>query len=363
MGNMGKISILHIFFLGMTVIGLKNHVTILPPILETAKRDSWMAVVFAAIIIYPWLLWIIYIQKNSKQKPIKILIQEKFGKLGSKIILYSIVVFLYFIAAFSLRETVLWISTTFLINTPEIILMFMYILLCFSLVSTNILTIVIVNTLVLAFVLMFGFYVAIVNIQVKEYELLLPMLEHGFLPILEASIYPASGFIEIFLLLFLQHHFKEHIKWHHIAMIIIIFAGLTFGPLIGAVIEFGPVEAANQQYPAYEEWALVTIGRFIEHMDFLSVYQWMTGSFIRVSFLLFIACDILNLTEKRKNIWTYMMPPFLFLNLILAVFNDKIFIFFTYHQFLVMSLIFIFILSIIMIIASKPPKNNNQSAK
>lgn len=48
---MGKISLLHVVFLVMTFIGLKNHVTILPPILETAKRDGWASVILAAFVI------------------------------------------------------------------------------------------------------------------------------------------------------------------------------------------------------------------------------------------------------------------------------------------------------------------------
>ena len=47
-----------------------------------------------------------------------------------------------------------------------------------------------------------------------------------------------------------------------------ILVGLTLGPLIGAITEFGPNEATKQRYPAYEEWGLVTIGRYIEHLDF-----------------------------------------------------------------------------------------------
>lgn len=359
MGNIGKISILHVIFLCMTAIGLKSHVTILPPILETAKRDAWMSVLIASILIFPWLLWIIYIQNKSKQKPIKDWLPEKLGNVGAKIVLYTTVLFLYIQAAFTLRETILWVSATFLIETPDVILTIIYIILCFSLVSTNMLTIVIVNTLVLAFVIIFGFYVAIVNIQVKDYDLLFPLLEHGMDPVLKAVVYPASAFIEFYLLLFLQHHLKERLKWQHIAWVMFIFTGLTLGPLVGAIIEFGPTEAANQRYPAYEEWDLATIGRFIEHMDFLSVYQWLTGAFIRIGVILYVACDILNLTEKRKHIWKYMMPPFLFLNLILLIFNDNIFLFVNYHQFLIMTFLFIFILSIILIIASKIPNREN----
>lgn len=68
MGTLGKISILHVIFLVMTVIGLKNHVTILPPILETVKRDGWASVILAATFILLWLFIIIYIQTLTSHK-------------------------------------------------------------------------------------------------------------------------------------------------------------------------------------------------------------------------------------------------------------------------------------------------------
>ena len=95
MNNTFKISILHVIFICLTSIGLKNHVTILSPILETAKRDGWISVILTSITLFPWLLWILYIQKKSQLKPIKVWLAEKLGQKTSKIILYIFIIFLY----------------------------------------------------------------------------------------------------------------------------------------------------------------------------------------------------------------------------------------------------------------------------
>lgn len=366
MGKLGQISILHVIFLVMTVIGLKNHVTILPPILETAKRDGWASVILAAIFILLWLFIIIFIQNISNQQPIKHWLEEKIGKVGSIIILYSTVLFILFLAAFSMRETILWISTTFLVETPMLLLVVIYIILCLLLASTNILTIVIVNAFVLFFVVIFGFFVAFANLQVKDYSYLFPFFENGLTPVIKGAVYPASGFIELCLLLFLQHHFKQKLKWYHLAIMVFILLGLTMGPLIGAITAFGPEEAAKQRYPAYEEWGLVTIGRFIEHMDFLSIYQWLTGTFIRVGLLLFIAADILNITGKRKKIWTYLAPPFFIINLSLFLIDDSTFLDLNTHGFLISTLLFFLTLSIVLATVAlfsrtQKKKNSNQT--
>ena len=159
----------------------------------------------------------------------------------------------------------------------------------------------IVNTFVLAFVIVFGFFVAFANIQFKDYSLLRPVLEHGFNPIFKGMMYPMSGFIEVISLLFLQQKIHDKLSFKAIAINLIILFWLTVGPLIGAIIEFGPIEATRLRFPAYEEWGLVTIGRFIEHVDFLVIYQWITGAFIRVAFLLFLSIEVLAIKDKRKK--------------------------------------------------------------
>ncbi|WP_225230264.1 GerAB/ArcD/ProY family transporter [Ureibacillus galli] len=256
---------------------------------------------------------------------------------------------------------------TFLPETPQFFLLTIYIILCFLLVSKNILTIVIVNAFVLFFVVVFGFFVAFTNLQVKDYSYLLPIFENGLLPITKSIVFPASGFIELFLLLFLQHYFKEKMKWYHLAIMLFILMGLTLGPLMGAITIFGPEEAAKQRYPAFEEWGLVSIGAFITHMDFLSIYQWLTGTFIRVGLLLFIAADILNITGESKKIWSYLMPPFFIVNLILYLLDDNLFFKLNTHDFLIITFVFFFLLSLIVgavaLFSGSQKKNKVQSPK
>ena len=55
-------------------------------------------------------------------------------------------------------------SSTFLENTPIPLLILLYIIVCFLLISTNIQTIVSVNTIILFFVIIFGFYASILRI-------------------------------------------------------------------------------------------------------------------------------------------------------------------------------------------------------
>ncbi|MEB2299469.1 endospore germination permease [Lysinibacillus xylanilyticus] len=363
MKGVGSISILHVVFLSMTVIGLKNHVTIIPPILDVVGRDGWASVLLASVIIFFWLFLLVYIQKKTNQEPIRDWLEGKIGKIGSTIVIYLIVIYLLILAAFTMVETLQWINSTFLPQTPAFILLLIYTILCILLVTTSLQTIVILNVFVLFGVVVFGFFVAFTNLQVKDYELLRPFFEHGFQPVIKGMIYPASGFIELLTLLFLQHQFKDRIRWYHFGIMLFILMGLTLGPLMGAIAEFGPTEAAKQRYPAYEEWGLVSIGRYIEHLDFFSIYQWLTGTFIRVSFFLYVIADLLKMTGDPKQIWKMIAPPFFLLCLPLIILNENIFLKVKGNYILSVTLIFFFLLSIFFVLVAFLSKKSSKKGK
>ena len=67
MNKAGSISVLHVIFLSMTVIGLKNHVTIIPSLLTGAGRDAWISILIATVAIFPWVFLLLYIHKKSNQ--------------------------------------------------------------------------------------------------------------------------------------------------------------------------------------------------------------------------------------------------------------------------------------------------------
>lgn len=352
MKNSGSISVLHVVFLSMTMIGLKNHVTIIPSLLSGAGRDAWMSILLSAIAIFPWLFLLLYIHKKSNQAPIIDWLKMKVGKVVANIFLYVTVIFLLILAAFTMAETLQWMIAAFLPTTPMLPMLIIFTILCIHLVSTDIQTIVMVNALVLFWVVIFGFFIAITNIQVKNYELLQPFLEHGFQPVLKTAVFPASGFVELLLFLFIQHKVKKPFRWYHFVVMLFILMGLTMGPTIGAITEFGPIEAAKLRYPAYEEWGIGSIGKYIDHFDFLSIYQWLTGAFIRVGLILFIVADLLKMTGKKKRIWKILAPVFFVICLPLALMSDRVFLFIKGDPLLIITFCFLFSLSLFLVIVA-----------
>ncbi|MER1987128.1 MAG: endospore germination permease [Solibacillus sp.] len=359
---MNKISILHLLLLAMTFIGLKNHVTILPALLENGGRDSWLAVILGAVVMIPWIFLLLFIHKQSKGEHIRNWLERRIGKRLTAILFFVTAAYLLLLAAVTMRETLQWFNISFLPDTPPIVLLVIFSILCMTLATMNILTITMVNSIVLFGVLVLGFFVAIVNIPIKDHTLLKPFLEHGMSPVVSSMVYAMSGYIELTLLLFLQHYIKKPLRSYHLLLILAVLAGLTLGPLIGAITEFGPKEAAELRYPAYEEWTLATIGQYFEHMDFFSAYQWLTGAFIRVGILLFIIVEMYKWTEQKKRIWTNLAMPFFVLCCILFFVNEEQFLIFDSGWFLIMTACFFGLLSVILFIAVLKKEKPRQGA-
>lgn len=347
MGKTVKVSILHLILLCMTVIGLKNHVSILPPMLEIGGRDSWLSVILAFVITLPWLILLVVITKAMNGRPLLTVLEEKNGPAVTRIIQSIVGSLIMLLAAFTLVEMLQWVHTTFLPTTPIPALFAVYFILCVALATQGLQTIVIANVIVLFITIILGFFIAFVNMKVKDYSLLLPILENGIDPVLMAVIFPMSGFMELLLLIFIQHHIKSRIQFKHFALMLFLLMGLTLGPLIGAIVEFGPDEAAKQRYPAFEEWALASIGEYINHMDFFSIYQWMTGAFVRIGFYLYLATEVFGLAAKPKKIWTYIAPPFAFICLILMLFDEQTYLDINSYHILIFSMILLTILGFV----------------
>ena len=352
MKKSNSISVLHVIFLSMTLIGMKAHVTIIPPLIQVGGRDGWVSVILATLVMLPWGFLLLYIHKKTNQEPINSWLKEKIGKVNSSIFLFIIITILLMLAAMTMRETIQFVTNTFLTETPFIFLLIIFVILCVMLASSGIQTIVIVNVIVLFGVVVFGFFAAFTNLQVKDHSLLLPFFEDGLSPVLKGMIFPASAYVELIFFIFIQHKVKNQVRFSHFAIMLFILMFLTLGPFIGAIAEFGHEEAAKQRYPAYEEWGLVTIGRYFEHVDFLSIYQWLSGTFIRIGFMLFIVIDLLNMSGKRKKIWMWIAPSFMLISLSLNFINDSTFEKIEKDYLLPITFILIFIISLFLVIVA-----------
>lgn len=310
-----KITILQMCMLMIMSVGLVNHVTIIPILLDAANKDTWISIIFAIPLCALWVFIPYFIVKKSNQT--NFLEWLKTNRLSWFKPLF-ITLFAAYLSAnifITIREVITWTKITYLPQTPLFVTRLTLLILCVYAAARGIKAIAIAAGILMPFVWLLGFFVMSSNFQVKRYSLLFPLFTTGSGPIMQCMTYVSASLMELILVVLLQHHLKKSLKWWHLPLLLCIIGWLTLGPTMGAIAAFG-YEATKLKYPAYEQWRLVQLGAFVSHVDFLSIYQWISGAFIRISLSMFLLVDLFRpQSSKARNI-SYVLIGFAFLFLL-----------------------------------------------
>ncbi|GIO65975.1 endospore germination permease [Paenibacillus cookii] len=282
----------------MLMNGLTSHVIINPLVLDAAGRDAWLSVIFATVLLVPWTLMLAVFMKRTGQQKIQPWLAEKTTPVLSWILVAPLIIHLYLIGGVTLYHTSGWTISNYLPATPKIVLVGTLMFVCFYMAKLGIRSIAVSAGILLPIVVILGFFVSISNVMEKNFNLLAPILEHGIMPPVNGMIYVGGGFVEIFVILSMQHRITNRVKPWHMAVYGLIISYITLGPILGAISEFGPQEAAKQMESPYEQWRLVKIGKYVEHVDFLSVYQWLAGAFMRIALAQYLLVEILPFKSR-----------------------------------------------------------------
>ncbi|CAM5782041.1 GerAB/ArcD/ProY family transporter [Brevibacillus borstelensis] len=348
----GSIGFLQAVMMIMLSVGITTHVTIIPLLLSKAGRDAWISVLLVAIPFIGWLWLLFLICRRMNRQSLSDWLEATVGHVGSRLLLFPFMLLLYLMAFVNLTDTQTWTTVNYLPNTPEIVTGLVLVLLSVAAAYAGIHSIAIASGLLLPFVVLFGFLVGFGNMPKKDYHLLLPLFQNGMTPVINGMLYAAGGFLEIVLILFLQHHLRTETKFMYLLVLGGIIIILTLSPLTGAIAEFGPAEATRQRYPSYEQWRLLTMGRYIENLEFLSIYQWLSGAFVRLSLCLFLVTELLQISKPKQRLGVLSFLGASMLALMSLPFSDMQFLTFLSRWYFPMSAIIVLVLTMVLAIVA-----------
>ncbi len=314
----GRIGLLQIFMIFMLMNGLSTHVIINPMLLEAAGRDAWLSVLMTGVLYLPWCIMIALMIRRSEHRKLQPWLAERTSPFVSWLLLAPIYIILFLIGMETVEHTTIFVVANYLPQTPQWVIVVVLILICVYCASAGIRTIATTAGILLPIVIILGYFVAFANMPEKDYSLLRPVLENGWLPPIRGTIYVGSGLVELIFIIGLQHRMKQSIKIWQVLLFGIFMLYIMLGPIIGGITEFGAAEAAKQQESPYEQWRLVKIGAVIEHVDFLSEFQWLSGALIRISLSLYLIVDVFSFRQKQSRLLlmsaialTLMIPLFI----------------------------------------------------
>ncbi|WP_233567709.1 endospore germination permease [Cohnella faecalis] len=308
----GKINFFQACLILMLMNGLANHVIVNPMILDASGRDAWLSVLCAGTVLMLWFILLTWLMKRSGQQKLQPWLASKTRPAISWLLVLPICVQLYLIGGMTVAHTAIWTLTNYLPNTPKLLLVVAITLICALSAIWGIRILAVTSAILLPFVIALGYFVSTSNLPQKNFELLKPIAEHGWPPIVDGMVYAGGGFVELIVFLVMQHRLSTKISVWKMLVFAAISTYIMIGPVIGAITEFGPVEAAKQMESPYEQWRLVKLGSYVEHVDFFSIYQWLSGAIVRVGLSVFLLVDMLPIRQARARNWLIIAIIFSF---------------------------------------------------
>lgn len=323
--------------------GLLSHVMIMPALLESAGRDSWVSVIFSGLPFMLFLWMIYFISTKTNQQNIYKWLKREIGTPVAVIICWPLLLLLLFNSYATMIDTNIWLNSYFLPDTPTLITIIVVLGVCLIATLAGIRTLSILAGILLPLVMFLGFFIMGANTGAKDPALLFPVMESGIKFPLIGMKYALSGLVEMAMLLFVQHHLEDKIKFKSLVLLGLLLLGLMLGPLTGALMEFGPLEAHNLRYPAFEQWRLLKLGEYIPHFDFLGLFQWTSGALIRISFFIFIVASFIH-KSKKVVLFIYSL---LFIAILFPL-NGILFTRYFYQYYLPISLVITVSLTVLL---------------
>ncbi|PAV28677.1 hypothetical protein CIL05_15405 [Virgibacillus profundi] len=349
-----QISISQFIIIFLLSTGLSNHVLVVPLIIDVAGRDAWISVIVGFLMIIPFLFIVLYVTKQLKNTSVFEWLEVTYSNTIRKIVAGLLVIFL-FIAGFTTAwETVSWTHDTYLLNTPMLVVAFS-ILAASLYIAGRVNVIAICAGILLPFVVFLGVLVAVGTIPDKNYSLILPVLvEQNWTDVFKGSIYVFGSLSEIFMLIMLQHQIMRKVAFRHLFLLSFVLFILVMGPLLGSIAIFGVEEAGKIKYPAFLQWRILSIGQYFNHLDFFSIYQWLSGSFIRLALILYL---IAKAFKFKKPIIIQVLICILYLVLISAPISDMQFVAILKDYFYLTTCIFAIVMTVFLAILVRKSKN------
>lgn len=330
--------------------GLMAHVIAIPVILNVAGRDSWIAILIASPLFIGWSYILFGIIKRLKQRSVIDWLNEHWGKYVTFAIKLMFFGILFFSALYTIIDTMMWTVSTYLQQTPIIFVSFCMMLLCILMAYAGLQSIAMVASILLPVVIFLGYFVATSNTKYKDFSLLFPIFDNGTMPVASGAFYVLSALMDIWVLLLFAHHIKKTPNKLQILLLSCFLIMMVFGPITGAITEFGPTEALKQRYSTFDQWKILSLGQLLQHVDFLSIYQWISGAVIRATICIYLMVDVFQLKQNKQRLKLLIISSLVMFALLFLNWREDAKLFMLLYYVFPLHFVFVVLLTIAIVI-------------
>src|SRR5690606_31376531 len=125
---------------------------------------------------------------------------------------------------------------------------------------------------------------------------------------------------------------------------------MVFGPITGAITEFGPTEALKQRHSTFDQWKILSLGQLLQHVDFLSIYQWISGAVIRATICIYLMVDVFQLKQNKQRLKLLIISPLVMFALLFLNWREDAKLFMLLYYVFPLHFVFVVLLTIAIVI-------------
>ena len=256
-------------FLVSLILPVTGHMLLLVPMFDKVGRDSWISILLTVPLglVYGFILYRLHFMHPTKN--LVQMLGEAFGRIGGKALTMGWIAYLLFMLVTSFYALVDFIRIYFLPETPNWVLGLSFYMIVLYALYVGIESITRFCEPLLLLIFISGTSIGITTFQDKEYDLLFPLFEHGFSPVLQGMILTLALFGEISILLMIglkKDHAKSKSFLFTNTVIIFLITLMFLGTMTSSLAIFGEKLGSSMTYPAQNIVRLASYG-FIERFD------------------------------------------------------------------------------------------------
>ncbi len=248
-----------------------------------AKQDGWISILLATLgaLLIAWLavsLGLRFPEKTLFQFPEVIL-----GKWPGKVVAFLYIWWYIHLNVEVLRQYGSFLVAAFMPETPISVFMLLIMAIAAYAVRNGLEVYSRVNELILPLILVSVVILNILAAPEMSMKRLLPVFEHGAVPIIKGAVMPTAWMGEIVTMAVLIPYLNKAKEAYRIAITATLIAG--FFMLITQLADvaiFGPVTAA-WLFPGLDAARVIHLANFLERLEPVVMVIWVAGVMIKIS--------------------------------------------------------------------------------
>lgn len=323
---MDKLTFKHFFFImcASSIVSLKTYPGIF---MRDSGRDSWVAVIIAALIIIICFDHIIRIWVNRKCSSLKEVFELAFGRFLGKVLLiiFACTLFFTMVECASVETSVIHVNL--FIESPQWYILFFIVLPGLYTIKKGKNSVIVIITMCMVISTINGINLYFLTFPFKKYNRLLPVFEQGINFDFFIAIAKSLGLFStsIISLVYLSQ-VKNTKKLRRCVLVSLFFITQMIIVSTNGILSTFTVERANSiTYPKLIQTQLISYFGFIASGEFYVIFQVLAGWFAKYVVTFFALISILKELKIEKlfnmDILPYCITALVYVLSVAATYN------------------------------------------